>query len=317
MPAPLAEELSLSAKLNFAGRNIALPMQWKSMGPLYPDAFGPPELSTPATGPENLFHEPTPNRYHTQAARTLGRNYEQFIDGICMAICAAIDTWMHTASIVSVTLAGTIGTVLPEATIGPQLGPLIMPAAPQATRQEQKYSVAIAGALNDSWELWQRGLSGILTYPPFGPPGPNIPAPLITFSSAGEANLAPEYLADQMVSRLDDPGALHARDLFESIAKAFFAHFQIFKTNSLIAGVIMTPPVPPPPEPPMVEAPEDESDTSEEADLAAEQSEEQAATASEEVAPAPEPETDPEPEPGPEPEPVPGGIVIPTPGNFI
>jgi hypothetical protein len=304
MPAPQAEALSTSAKQTFAGKNIALPMRWKSMGPHYPDAFGAPELSTPANAPDNLFHEPTLNKYHTQAARILGRRYAHYIDGICAAICTAIDTWMHSASIVSVSLAGTIGTVLPEATIGPQLEPLIMPTAPQATRQEQKYSLAIAGALSDNWQQWQSGLSGILTYPPFGPPGPNIPAPLISFSSAGEASLAPEHLTAEMVRRLDDPGALHAGDLFASIAQAFFIHFQIFKTNCLITGVIMTPPVPPPPAPPIEEVLEPEESEAEDLHAQAADAETQAETA-------------PKPEPEPKPEPVPGGVVIPTLGNFM
>ncbi len=311
MPAPQAKALSLSAKQTFAGRNIALPIQWESMGSLYPGAFGPEQLSTPSNAPETLFHEPTRNQYHTQAACTLGRYYEQFIDRICAAVCEAIDTWMHSASIVSVTLAGTIGTVLPEATIGPRLEPLIMPAAPRDTPRERRYSAAIAGALSDGWDQWQRGLSGILTYPPFGPPGPNIPAPLISFTSAGEAELAPETLVEQMLHRLDDPAALHARDLFDSIAQAFFAHFQIFKTTSLITGVIMTPPVPPLPEPPMSEAPEEPTEPEEEPAPEEQPAQGQSETAAEE----PEAEVDPEPEP--EPEPVPGGVVIPTPGNFI
>ena len=229
MPAPQPEALSTSAKQTFAGKKISLPIKWQSMGMQYPDAFTPAELSTPANAPDNLYHEPTPNHYHTQAAHVLGRNYERFIDGICAALCDAIDTWMHSASIVTVTLTGTIGTVLPEATIGPALKPLILATAPRATDQEKKYSDAIATAVSDNWELWQTGLSGILTYPPFGPPGPNIPAPLITFTSTGEANLAPEYLAGEMARNLNDDGALHANELFDSVAQALYAHFQIFK----------------------------------------------------------------------------------------
>ena len=309
MPAPEAEALSTSAKQTFAGRGIALPMQWQSMGNLYPDAFRPNERATPRNPARNLYHEPTANQYHTQAARILGRRYEDYIDGICAALAAAIDTWMHSASIVSVNLVGTIGTVLPESTVGPALAPLIMAKAPQATRQEQKYSVAIAGAVSDNWETWQSGLTGILTYPPFGPPGPNIPAPLISFSSTGEANLAPDHLAAEMDRRLDDPAALHAKDLFACVAQAFYAHFLVFKTNSLITGVIMTPPVPPPPAPPIEQALEAEAGTTETPDPEADAAE-------------PEPDQDaaalePEPEPEPVPEPIPGGVVIPTPGNFI
>lgn len=227
----------------------------------------------------------SPNQYHNQAARALVRNCECFIDTICAAIQDAIDTWMHSASIVTVTLTGTTGTVLPEATIGPQLKPLILATAPQATDQEKKYSEAIATAVSNNWQLWQTGLSGILTYPPFGPPGPNIPTPLVTFTSAGEANLTPEHLTADMAKSLDDDCALHAMELFDSVAQAFHAHFQIFKTNTMITGVIMTPPAPP--------RPEDPKGVTESAESAEDEIE------------------------APEREPLPGGIVIPTPGNFV
>jgi hypothetical protein len=229
----------------------------------------------------------SPNQYHNQAA--LVRNCECFIDGICAAIRDAIDTWMHSASIVTVTLTGTTGTVLPEATIGPQLKPLILATAPQATDQEKKYSEAIATAVSNNWQLWQTGLSGILTYPPFGPPGPNIPTPLITFTSAGEANLAPEHLTADMAKSLDDDSALRAMELFDSVAQAFHAHFQIFKTSTMITGVFMTPPVPPRPEEPELE-PEEAAESAEPAEYEIE---------------------------APERVPLPGGIVIPTPGNFV
>jgi hypothetical protein len=303
MPAPDAEALSTSAKQNFASKRIALPMQWRSMGSHYPDAFNLSELSTPVNPPDNLFHEPTVNKYHTQAARTLGRGYEIYIDGICAAVADAIAKWMQSASIVSVTLAGTIGTVRPDATIGPALEPLILTTAPQATRQEQRYSLAVATALGDNWALWQSGLCGVLAYPPFGPPGPNIPAPLISFGSAGEANLAPHHLCKAMARQLDEPGALHAQDLFHSLALAFYAHFQIFKANTIVSGVIMTPPVPPPPEPSITEALRPESFGPLEPDPESVSGE--ALATAEAIADKIEPK------------PIPGGIVIPTPGNFI
>jgi hypothetical protein len=301
MPAPQPEALGLSAKMNFAARGIALPMQWKSMGPLYPDAFGPPERATPATPPGNLFHEPTANKYHTDAARILGRKFETYIDGICSAIAMAIRKWMQSASVASVTLNGTIGTVAPGAVVGPPLKPVIMAAAPRATRQELRYSQAVATAVNDAWGVWQQGLSGLLNYPPFGPPGPNIPAPLITFGSAGEANLAPERLGAAMFRNLGDPGALHARDLFDSLSRAVYTHFQEFKAATLICGVIMTPPAPPLPQPLVIASLEKPAD----ADTMSALREPAAPEASLETAP---PAIVPA---------APGGMVIPTPGNFV
>ena len=153
MPAPQPEQLSLSAKEYFSSLDIMLPMKWQSMGSQFSGAFSPSELSTPANPTETLFHEPTYNKYHTEAARVLGRDYAQYIEGMCAAISEAIDIWMHNASIVMVTLVGTIGTVLPEATIGPELKSLILTNAPQATQKEQDYSLAIATAISDNWQI--------------------------------------------------------------------------------------------------------------------------------------------------------------------
>lgn len=326
MPAPQPEELSSSAKQYFSGLGIKLPMNWKPMGRQFPDAFSPSELSTQANPSDNLFHEPTLNRYHTQAAFSLGRDYEKYIDGICAAISEAIDIWMKNASIVNVELLGTIGTVLPmsefEGTeagieagtrIGPELKPLILNTAPQATQKEQEYSLAIATAISENWDVWANGLTGILTYPPFGPPGPNIPAPLINFTSTGEVNLASEHLSGQIYDHFmalnGDEEALHAKELFDSIAQAFFINFQAFKTNCLVAGVIMTPPVPLPPDPPIEEESEEEEREEDQEDEVDKEEEGETAEEEEEIGEEPPVEE--------EPEPLPGGIVIPTPGNFI
>ncbi|MFZ1984381.1 MAG: hypothetical protein WAU91_08195, partial [Desulfatitalea sp.] len=86
MPAPLPTALSDTAKLNFSGQGVQLPVQWRDMGALYPQAFTPAEQVTQSNAPTNLFHEPTLNRYHTGSARTVGRAMERYIEGICAAI---------------------------------------------------------------------------------------------------------------------------------------------------------------------------------------------------------------------------------------
>jgi len=251
MPATQAEALSTTAKHYFSGRGIKLPMQWKSMGSQYPDAFRPAELSTPANMPRSLFHEPTLNKYHTQAANTLGREYEQYIDGICRSISDAVAKWMQNASVVAATIMGPVGNVLPGSVIGPVLEPMIMASAPQATASEFKYSTAIAAALSSGWLEWQQGLCGVLSYPGFAaaatataPPTPNVAVPLITWSSAGEAGLSPQVLAKAMEHRFNEPGALHAQTLFDAVARAFHIHFQTFKSTTTVVNVIGTGPVP-------------------------------------------------------------------------
>ena len=146
---------------------------------------------------------------------------------------------------------GPTGIVKPGSVIGPALTGLIMASAPQGKPQEAKYSKAIASAFGSAWQLWHMGLLGTLMYPPFAafpapvaPPMPNVPVPLITFSSGSEAMLSPGSLLGFMVGNLGDPQALHATYLFDSIAGAFNPVFLIFKSTTLVKNVLGTGPVP-------------------------------------------------------------------------
>jgi hypothetical protein len=249
MPAPLSTALSATAKLNFAGQGIQLPVNWQDMGPLYPKAFTPAEQQTQSNAPTNLFHEPTVNRYHTDAARTVGRSMERYIDGICVAIADAIAKWMRIASVSALTINGPIGTLLPGGVVGPPLQPFILAKAPQATEMESEYSRAIAKAVSNGWQYWQQGLSGVLNYPtfaaapmPMAPPTPNTPAPLVTLGSSGEGALTPLPLKNAMSAALQKDGQ-HAGALFEAVAQSFYSHFQTFKTSTLVSNVMGTGPV--------------------------------------------------------------------------
>lgn len=249
MPAPSAVAVSETAKLNFAGQGIKLPVNWQDMGPLYPQAFTQPQLCSQPNVPTNLFHEPTLNKYHTDAARIIGQAMARYIDGICAAITDAIEKWMQMASVAAVLIEGPIGTLLPQGVIGPVLEPFIFAEAPKKTEMEIAYSNAIARAVSNAWEEWQMGLSGILTYTtfaaapmPVAPPTPNDPAPLLIFTSAGENMLAPPALYRAMSAALPE-GGQHAEAMFDAVAKAFFTHFQTFKTSTLISNVMGTGPV--------------------------------------------------------------------------
>ena len=245
MTAPTAQALAATAKHIFNARNISLPSQWKAMGPLFDDAFSPSERKTQSNPPDRLFHEPTVNHYHTRAAGIMGREYSKFIDGISAAITQAISQWMAIASIVSALPAGLAAMVMPGGVTGPVLKPMILSRAPRQDRQEWKYSTAIATAVSDGWANWQQGLTGVLTYAAlYAPPVPNIPATLISFSSAGEATLSPGPLADAMHRALNDSGAMHATVLFDSLAKSFYTQFLTFKAGTLVMGVLMAPPIP-------------------------------------------------------------------------
>jgi len=251
MPAPQKSMLTQLAKINFISKGINLPMDWSQPGEQYPDAFKPSEVATAPNSPMNLFRDATLNKYHVDTAKTIGKQYEKYIDGICGAICDSIDKWMKMTMITSALINGPVGVVLPGSFVGPPLMPLILATAPKSTPQEMKYSNAVASALGTLWQLWQTGLMGTLMYPafaafpgPVAPPMPNIPLPLIAFSSPGESGLSPSTLKITMDANLADPTAQHASDLFDAIAKAFNTVFQVFKASTMVQNVLGMGPIP-------------------------------------------------------------------------
>ena len=152
----------------------------------------------------------------------MGREYTRFIDGICAAVSQAISQWMAIASVVSALPAGLAAMVMPGGVTGPVLKPMILTRAPRQGRQEQKYSMAVATAVSDGWANWQQELTGVLTYAAlYAPPAPNIPTPLISFSSAAEVTLSPGPLANAMHRALNDSEAMHATVLIRQPGQVF------------------------------------------------------------------------------------------------
>jgi len=251
MPAPQKNLFSQLAKMNFMLRGIKLPIDWSDLGAQYSDAFQTAEKMVAPNTPMNLFREVSLNKYHVDSAKDIGEKFEEYIDGICGAICDAIDMWMKMTMIGGAIINGPVCNVLPGGVTGPPLLSFITGFAPKSTPMEMKYSNAIANAFSTLWQTWHMGLIGILMYPafaafpaPMAPPTPNIPIPLITFSSPGEAGLSPSSLKGMMVANLGDPKAQHASDLFDAISKAFSNVFQIFKASTLIQNVLGMGPVP-------------------------------------------------------------------------
>ena len=251
MAAPQKTLLAQLAKIFFISKMIKLPMDWSQPGKQYPDAFKPSEIAVAPNSPMNLFRDATLNKYHVDTAKTVGDQFDKYIDGICGAICDAIDKWMKMTMITSALINGPVGMVLPGSVVGPPLMPLIFATAPKNTPQEMKYSNAISNALGTLWQAWQTGLMGTLIYPafaafpgPMAPPMPNVPLPLIVFSSPGESGLSPATLKSTMDANLADPEALHASDLFDAISKAFNIIFQIFKVSTMVQNVLGTGPIP-------------------------------------------------------------------------
>ncbi len=239
MPAPQKAMLTRLAKMNFVAKSIPLPTNWRDLGSQYPDAFSPGERMVAPNPPMTLFRQATLNKYHVDTANKIGGMFEDYIEGVCAAICSGIGDWMKTAPIVGVVTGGPAGMVRPGCVLGPPLMPLIFKSAPKNTPQEIKYSKAISTAFGTAWQPWHMGICGVMAFPslPYTP-CPNVPIPLIALPSTGEMMLSPMSLRASMNANLGEPSALHADPLFDSIAKAFSMVFQIFKASTIVMNVI-------------------------------------------------------------------------------
>ena len=251
MPAPQKSVLSQLCKTNFIAKGIKLPVDWSTPGEQYDDAFDAAEKQVVPNSPMNLFVQASLNKYHVDAAKQVNDVLDAYIEGICGAICSGIDQWLKAASIAGVVVNGPVGVLAPGNVIGSPLAGLILGAAPMNTAQEQKFSNAIANALGVGWQSWSAGLGGVLSYPlfaafpgPLAPPTPNVPVPLLTMASPGEAQLTPAALHGAMQANLADPTAMHASELFDALATAFANVFQIFKSTTMVQNVLGTGPVP-------------------------------------------------------------------------
>ncbi len=251
MPAPTKDELAKLAKSLFLAKGIRLPGDWALPGVQFPDAFEISELVVAPNSPTNLFRESTLNKLHVETAKKIGKGFEEYIDGICDAICDAMDKWVKMATVTVALINGPVGVVTPAGVVGPPLAPFIMAKGPKSTPMENKYTTAIANALSTNWLQWQSGLMGVLMYPPFtafpgpmAPPTPNVPIPLITFGSPGEAALSPSVMKMSMTAFLADPEAQHHMELFDALSTAFNIVFQKFKLSTLVQNVTGTGPIP-------------------------------------------------------------------------
>jgi len=245
------EQLSMQTKTYFASKNIQLPLEWEQPNDQFADAFTDNEKSTNYELNIKLFQSVTQNWYHVESAKVQSEKYENYIDGICGAVCDSIHKWMKMASVCGVVINGPVGLLLPGCVVGPDITPIILASAPKNTYQEMKYSKAIAKAIGYCWQRWHLGLCGILSYPsfasfpgPVAPPTPNSPIVLEAFSSSGEYSLSPSILKKRMSENLADSKALHSQELFESISNAFYFVFSIFKKITLFQNILGTGPVP-------------------------------------------------------------------------
>lgn len=250
MPAPQSSLMKLQAKNKFRSFGIQIPTDWQQPKGVeadhYRDSFTSSEHNTPDTS-NRLFVPVSTNKHHADAAKDIGDIYEEFIDGICDAICSAWQQWMSLTVIPTVMITANVGILTPGGLVSPPLMPLAFCQAPLTTPSLIPYSNAVCTAIGNAWTAWALGFFGTLQYPPtfaacpspVHPPTPNIPTPIkMVGSSPGEAMLAVPLLKSSMMGLLGNPMAPHSAELFESIATAYKAMFDQWVMTTMISNVM-------------------------------------------------------------------------------
>jgi hypothetical protein len=244
------------AKIQFSSFGVKLPIDWTAPAePVakkhYGQAFKASEKITPIHPcPPALFVAASPNKYHTSTAREISDAMAAYIDGVCSAICSAWSQWQSAATLVGVVINAV--TAVAGQVVGPPWTPLILASAPKTTPQELKYSTAIAQTLGTAWLSYTSTIKvpGLPWYPafaafpgPVAPPTPNVPAPVAALTQV-TASTSKNALKGQMIAALADPQALHAEELFDSIAHAFEKCFLVWQTSTMVTNVLGTGPIP-------------------------------------------------------------------------
>lgn len=243
------------AKLKFQSFAIKLPTGWNQpQGPAadqYRKAFKSDELAAaPTPMPPNLFLPASVNKYHVDSANRVSQDFNNFIDGICSAICSAWGQWQLAATMTGVMVNAVIA--VGGQVVGPPLFPLIMASAPKHTPNLLKYSLAVANTISTGWLSYTATIKipGLPFYPafaafpgPMAPPMPNVPVPVAALTQV-PVSMSMMALKGQMIGALGDPMAPHHMQLFESIADAVEKCFQIWQTTTMVTNVMGMGPIP-------------------------------------------------------------------------
>jgi len=182
------------------------------------------------------------------APQAQAKDVNAFFEGITSAINAAWTQWAAMASLGDVIINAHIG--MGGRVMGPELGPLIQSRMPP-TGPFVPHWKAVAKVLSSQWNLYQNSISvpGLPLWPTFAtvaapqaPPTPNIPVPLQTLKQDANA-LSRAILREQFLQQMTQP-APNDRALFDALAAAIEASFNMWQTSTTVKNVMGTGPVP-------------------------------------------------------------------------
>lgn len=247
MPAPQASMMQQIARATFMSFGLKTPSNWQepsgSAADQYSKALKPEEKMT-APGMPPLFQPASLVKYHTDAQKMHIAKIGDFIDKTCSAICSAWSQWQTMATFSAFVVAGPVVSV--GILAGPPLEPLILASAPMTTPMLAKYSMAVASTMSNAFTAWQLTVKcpGLPFYPayaavptPVAPPVPNMPFPLVAFTSMQNL-VSKDMLKPQMIAALGDPQAPFHPQLFESIATGIETCFTTWLASTMVNNVL-------------------------------------------------------------------------------
>ncbi len=258
MPAPQAAMMKQLARLKFSTFALKVPEDWKQpsgdpQAQQFNNAFKPEELVTaPAMTVPPLFIPQTMNKYHTDTQKMLTAKYGEFIDGICEAICFALQQWQTTATMAGIIINAVTATG--GQLVGPPLAPLILshPQVPMKTPMQIKHTMAIANVLSMSWLSYTATikLPGLPLFPafaafpgPMAPPMPSVPTSLAALIQV-PVSVSLAAMKPQMIGMFADPMAPYHKELFESVIDGFDKCFQIWSKATMVTNIMGMGPIP-------------------------------------------------------------------------
>jgi hypothetical protein len=206
-------------------------------------------------------------KIQVDATNDISDKWIAFIDNVCKGICTAWGNWQNSAMINNVIINGPIGILPPGGLIGMNMmsAEMIKMNMDLASDKNSEqiyiaYVDAIVKTIAQAWDVWEKGYTHTSLPFPGGavcsitmPPSPNVPLPVISGMSPGDAMMTPATLKGLMIVQIQGKGTLDklSETLFDAFANAFNTVFTTWKSSSMISNIMGAGGVaPPPPSPP-------------------------------------------------------------------
>lgn len=217
--------------------------------------------------PTNLFQPASMKKIQVDSANDISDKYIAFIDNVCKGICTTWSNWQNSAMVNNVIINAAIGILPPGGLLGMNMMSDSMIKMNidlfSGDNKEQiyvDYAEAIAKAIAQAWGAWEKGYTNTAIPFPGGavcsttmPPSPNVPIPVITGVSPGDALMVPATMKGLMIGFISGKGTIdkYTDALFDAFANAFNIVFMTWKGTSMISNIMGSGGVaPPPPSPP-------------------------------------------------------------------